>query len=347
MRTMLARHRLLVLLAVLVGAPAALAATGPVTDLFTDDRAQPRATIDPACGTATSESRIAGQSVKASGPATAQTSQELAAEIGATPCVPITSCADGLDNDNDGLVDANDPACQNDRGEYVAATDTEVDQVTSCVRDLHLINVVRRATKVRLTGYAPPELYAGKRITIRSTWNDQIVARPTVSRTGGFAATVDAPRRSRWRSNSTRYQAMGRWSTTRPRYQSSAATDGEEFSLRLKLQRRLVTHQVTRSGRTLTIRGQIERPLARRMQYRKITARMRIDCGGRWLPAKATVRLRPSGRYAATLRLPVTRAGKVTVRLLTHVQAHKHRRVKTVRTFTLPRTVNAPVAQRR
>ena len=61
---------------------------------------------------------------------------EATADITGTPCAPPKQCSDGIDNDGDGLADAQDPGCLSGPGDtYDPNDDSELDFVCSDRRD--------------------------------------------------------------------------------------------------------------------------------------------------------------------------------------------------------------------
>ncbi|MGZ6696849.1 MAG: hypothetical protein ACXVFL_14565 [Solirubrobacteraceae bacterium] len=189
-------------------------------------------------------------------------------------------------------------------------------QLRCTKRKLVLVDVLQRPGYARLYGVADRK-YIGKRVTIRSTWNNRVVARPKVSKNGTFLAKGALPPRS------IRYG-------NRARYQASIA---REKSLRLKLFRRMLITQLTGRNGRVTIKGRVVLPLGRPVQ--KIVIKRRVSCS-KSVTAK-TLRPDSRGRFSVTLSGP-RKSQTATYRLATMVRKNT-RNPKLYPTFTLPRAV--------
>lgn len=189
-------------------------------------------------------------------------------------------------------------------------------QLRCSTRKLVLVDVLERPGYVRLYGVADRK-FIGKRVTIRSTYDNRVVARPKVSRAGTFLAKGPLPPRAIRHTNRARYQA----------------TIAKEKSLRLKLFRRMIVTQLTGKAGKVTIKGRVVLPLGRPVQ--KITIKRRVSCS-KSVTAK-TLRPDSKGRFSVTLAAP-KQAQTATYRLATKVRKNTHNS-KLFPTFTLPRAV--------
>jgi hypothetical protein len=72
---------------------------------------------------------------------------------GPPPAPPPPECANGIDDDRDGLTDAADPRCAGNRG---AEGPVDNPLIACTEREVVLTNVVREEARVRLTGVADP-----------------------------------------------------------------------------------------------------------------------------------------------------------------------------------------------
>jgi hypothetical protein len=189
-------------------------------------------------------------------------------------------------------------------------------QLRCSTRKLVLVDVLERPGYVRLYGVADRK-YIGKRVTIRSTYDNRVVATPKVSRNGTFLAKGKLPPRAIRHTNRARYQA----------------SIAKEKSLRLKLFRRMLVTQLSGKSGTVTIKGRVVLPLGRPVQ--KITIKRRVSCS-KSVTAK-TLRPDSKGRFSVTLAAP-KQAQTATYRLATRVRKNTHN-PKLFPTFTLPRAV--------
>ena len=189
-------------------------------------------------------------------------------------------------------------------------------QLRCTTRKLVLVDVLERPGYVRLYGVADRK-YIGKRVTIRSTYDNRVVATPKVSKAGTFLAKAKLPPRAIRHTNAARYQA----------------SIAKEKSLRLKLFRRMVVTQLTGKAGTVTIKGRVILPLGNPVQ--KIIIERRVSCS-KSVTAK-TLRPDRQGRFSVTLAAPKS-TQTATYRLATKVRKNTHNR-KLFPTFTLPRAV--------
>ena len=105
-------------------------------------------------------------------------------------------------------------------------------------RRIVLIDVLQSKGRVRLFGVADRR-FTGRRVTIRFTATNKIVARPVVRRTGLFTATAPLPRKKIRATNKARY----------------IARIGKEKSFKLKLVRRMLVSSTRVRARKVTITG--------------------------------------------------------------------------------------------
>jgi hypothetical protein len=189
-------------------------------------------------------------------------------------------------------------------------------QLQCTARKLVLIDVLEREGYARLYGAADRK-YIGKRVSVVSSWNGKVVARPIVRRDGTFLAKGKLPPRALRRTNRARYQAR----------------IGKEKSLRLKLFRRMLVTRMTSANGKVTIAGRIVLPLGNPVQ--RITIKRRVSCTKNVV--EKTLRPDAKGRFSVTLGAPPT--GQAAVyRLTTKVRKNTRNR-KLFPTFTLPRAV--------
>jgi hypothetical protein len=184
-------------------------------------------------------------------------------------------------------------------------------------RRLVLIDVLERKGRVHLLG-AADRRFAGRRVTIRFTANNKIVARPRVQTSGLFRATAKLPRR----------KLRG---TNRARYRASIA---KQKSLRLKLRRRMVVSSTRVSGNRVTIAGRVVRPLGAPIQT--LIVKRRVSCG-RYSVIR---RFKPpaSGRFRITVPGPPSSQADA-LRMQARVRKFTSS-PKMYPTFTLPRYVD-------
>jgi hypothetical protein len=197
-----------------------------------------------------------------------------------------------------------------------AATTVAAAQLQCTTRKLALIDVLERKGYARLYGAADRK-YVGKRISVVSSWNGKVVARPKVAHDGTFTAKGKLPPVALRHSNRARYQAQ----------------IGKEKSLRLKLFRRMQVTKMSSSKGKVTITGRVALPLGSPVQT--ITIKRRVSCTKNVVAKK----LHPDsqGRFSVTLGAPPS--GQTAVyRLATKVRKNTHNK-KLFPTFTLPRAV--------
>jgi hypothetical protein len=187
---------------------------------------------------------------------------------------------------------------------------------------LILTDVFSQAGKTRVLGVAPAAA-VGKSVTILSSWNGKPVARTTVRADLSFTATVALPPRSlRFTNRAVYFAKLG------------SARSGA-----LKFARRMYTTSITTSGRSITFRGTVTAPLAKRIE--PVTIRVAASCAS--IAAGTVVaKVSPtrSGAFSATLQLPASlqNAPKVYLQAQTRVRQNRHSK-KTFPTSTLIRGV--------
>ena len=184
-------------------------------------------------------------------------------------------------------------------------------------RRLVLIDVLQRKGRVLLLG-AADRRFAGRRVTIRFTATNKVVARPRVQTSGLFRATAKLPRRKLRATNRARYRA----------------TIAKQKSLRLKLVRRMLVSSTRVRGGRVTIAGRVVRPLGAPVQT--VIVKRRVSCGR----YQVIRRFKPpaSGRFRITVPGPPNSQAAV-FRMQTRVRKFTSNR-KLYPTFTLPRYVD-------
>jgi hypothetical protein len=212
------------------------------------------------------------------------------------------------------VVDATGVSCGS-----LAAAALGLGKGSSCTkRRVTLIDVLQSGNRVKLQGAADPRRFAGRRVSIVSRWDGRTVARPKVSKTGLFDATVALPPGAIRHTNRARYRAA----------------IGGERSLDLKLERRMLVTSVRALGnRRVRVSGHITRPFGSPVQ--EISVTRRISCGN----VRVVARLKPDsrGRFNVTLKGPKT--DRVYVfRFRTKVR-YDALDPRLMRTYTLPRYV--------
>jgi trimeric autotransporter adhesin len=174
-----------------------------------------------------------------------------------------------------------------------------------------LIDVVAQGSHVLLTG-AARQVLAGKKVAIELLSTGKVVATPTVTPAGTFAASVPLPPAKGRGSNRTRYQA----------------SIGSLRSLALKLERRAYMLHTTLTGSHVSIAGRVTG------SFRAGTAvhiTLRVTCAK--YKSVATVKLTSAGTFSATVPAPSGADSQIAVyRATTTVLQDGH----PFATFTLP-----------
>jgi hypothetical protein len=218
------------------------------------------------------------------------------------------ACADGIDNDGDGLADANDPGCVVG-GVYTPQKNSEVNvaPLAQCARGLQLTDVFGRDGRTVLRGVAGPEA-VGKTVAIFATATGKRVATAIVKGDLSFATTAPLPPRAIRNTNGARYQARL----------------GSQRSLKLKFARRMTETVARRLGATgVRISGRVTKPFAD--PRAKIVVRGSPSCQsdysfGRVVVAR-DVNVSASGKWSTTITLPAAlRTDKVYLRAQTRVR---------------------------
>jgi hypothetical protein len=224
----------------------------------------------------------------------------------------VTACADGKDNDGDGKVDREDSGCTI-AGAYLPLKNSEADiaPLAQCARgELRLTDVYGRGGRTVLRGVAGPESVGA---TVAILLSGKRVASARVRGDLSFATTAPLPRKVIRITNAARYQARL----------------GGQRSLRLKFARRLSDTRVRIGGR---IAAPLIRPVA------AVLVRASSSCPGRSFEGQVVasgIRVRPDGRWTATLTLPASLHGaRVFLRAETRVRT-SGRSPKRFRTFSL------------
>lgn len=183
-------------------------------------------------------------------------------------------------------------------------------------RRLVLNDVLEQHGRVALSGTAALDLVGQQ---VRILFADRTaVATATVGAGGVFTTTAPLPAKAVINTNKARYVAVA----------------GTQRSLDLKLQRRLVLAPPRRSGATVTLTGQVTKPLAT-PKPRPVTIAQQTACG-RWTTVKTFTPNR-SGKFTISVPAPAATAAAV-YRLQTAVPKTT-KNPKTYSTFSLPEPV--------
>jgi hypothetical protein len=180
-------------------------------------------------------------------------------------------------------------------------------------RRLVLTDVVRRGSRVRITGVADKR-FVGRFVTLKFEADGTTAGRALVSPDGTFATTAALPARRLRSGNRARYQAVL----------------GREKSLNLKLERRMYVDRLTSQGGRVTVVGRVTRPLATRRQI--ITLTRRVSCTENEVVAR--FRGKADGTFSVTVDAPTGQTAAV-YRLGTKVRKTRTN-PKLFPTFTLP-----------
>ncbi len=204
------------------------------------------------------------------------------------------------------------------RGEAAFTNGTANDLYLACTKlDLLLVDVLPAARgTVWVTGAADLRL---KGQTVDILLDGRRVGTTVVGTTGAFQATVRAPSRTR---------------LAKARYQARA---GAVRSQNLKLERRMVTARLTRSGSTFTLTGQITKPFARRPAT--IGIQRYRSCQRKETLAVKGVRPSANGRFTIRFPVPAASAKALMYRAKTKVATRARGNAATP-TFTLPRAID-------
>jgi hypothetical protein len=187
---------------------------------------------------------------------------------------------------------------------------------------LILTDVYPQGGRTQVLGVAPAAA-VGKSVTIISSWNGKPVAKARVAADLSFKAAVALPPRSLRSTNRATYSAKL----------------GSARSGALKFARRMYTASITAAGRTITFRGTVSAPFAKRIE--PVTIRASASCASIAAGALvAKVSLTRTGAYSATFQLPPSLRNAPTVYLQagTRVRQNTHSK-KTFPTSTLIRGV--------
>lgn len=183
-------------------------------------------------------------------------------------------------------------------------------------RSLVLVDVLERAGRVKLFGFADPAL-AGKKVAIVFNATGRIVARARVSKDGRFDTTAPLPPANIRDTNAARYMA----------------TLGDDESINLKLRRRMVLKSMTSRNGRVTIVGRVLPPLGE--PVKAVTLTRRVSC----TKEKVVTRFKPDsdGRFRVTVRAPKG-VGAAVYRMTTRVRFSAAGSAL-FETYTLPRAV--------
>jgi hypothetical protein len=240
------------------------------------------------------------------------------------PAGAPAACADGADNDGDGLIDAKDPGCVL-AGVYTPQKDSEasIAAIAQCAKGaLQLTDVFGRRGRTLLRGVAGPDA-VGKKVAIFSTWDeDKQVATATVQGDLTFTTTAPLPPRDIRETNAARFQARL----------------GTKRSLNLKFSRRMTETVASRVAATrVKIGGRVTKPLA--VPRATVLVRAARSCQSeqrfRGVVVARGVKVASSGTWSASITLPkALRGEKVYLRAQTRVR-QTTRSARTFATYTL------------
>jgi hypothetical protein len=184
-------------------------------------------------------------------------------------------------------------------------------------RRIVLIDTFIRGHRTFLEGVAARR-FQGRRVRIRSGWDNRTVARPRVGRDGTFRALAKLPPASVRFTNDARYRA----------------SIGREKSLDLKLTRRMVVRRMFARDGEVTIAGRVVRPLGSPVQTVVVTRR--VSCAKR----EVVKRFKPRSDGSFRVSLPAPGDGfAAAYRMATRVRKFADN-PKLYPTFTLPRYVD-------
>ncbi|HUS22444.1 MAG TPA: hypothetical protein VMZ66_10585 [Aeromicrobium sp.] len=183
-------------------------------------------------------------------------------------------------------------------------------------RSLVLVDVLERAGRVKLFGFADPA-QAGKKVAIVFNATGRTVAHARVGKDGRFDTTAPLPPAGLRDSNAARYMA----------------TFGRDESINLKLRRRMVLDSMTSRNGRVTIAGRVLPPFGE--PVRTITLTRRVSC----TEEKVVTRFKPDsdGRFRVTVRAPKG-VGAAVYRMTTKVRFSAAGSAL-FETYTLPRSV--------
>lgn len=205
-----------------------------------------------------------------------------------------------------------------DCAEPVTDPQTPTGATLGCsTRSLVLVDVLERAGRVKLFGFADPA-QAGKKVAIVFNATGRIVAHARINKDGRFDTTAPLPPASIRDTNAARYMA----------------TLGDDESINLKLRRRMVLTSMTSSNGRVTIAGRVVRPLS--SPLRSITLTRRVSC----TKEKVVTRFKPrsDGTFRVTVRAPKG-VGTAVYRMTTLVPSSATG-TGLFETYTLPRAVD-------
>lgn len=159
-----------------------------------------------------------------------------------TPLPPVSpsatpQCGDGVDNDNDGAIDRQDPGCLSATSDVFSRADTNegdenLRQLTLCGQsNVKLVRADAKGSRVLLSGFVGTR-FAGGSVAIRVTIGGKSKGLASVkpSADGRFNATVKGP---------------GKRAFTKARYQAVVAGSG---STKLKLPQSLTSKSLRKRG---------------------------------------------------------------------------------------------------
>jgi hypothetical protein len=184
-------------------------------------------------------------------------------------------------------------------------------------RRIVLIDTFIRGHRTFLEGVAARR-FQGRRVRIRSGWDNRTVARPRVRRDGTFRALAALPPQHLRFTNDARYRA----------------SVGREKSLDLKLTRRMIVRRMFARGGNVIIAGRVVPPLGQPLQT--VVVKRRVSC--RKTEIVKRFKPRPDGSFRVSLPAPAE-GHAAAYRMSTRVRKFADN-PKLYPTFTLPRYVD-------
>jgi hypothetical protein len=183
---------------------------------------------------------------------------------------------------------------------------------------LALIDVYQKAGRVKVLGVADRK-FAGQSADIVFEGTGRVVGKAKIAKDGKFDTSLPLPPRSMRSGNDARYMAVL----------------GNERSMNLKLERRMIVDEmVAREGKVL-ISGQVTGLMAKGKD-RQITVTRRVSCTK--MEKVGTFTPESDGTFSISFEAP-TDAKTAVYRLSTEVRKTRSN-PKTFPTYTLPRAVN-------
>lgn len=174
-------------------------------------------------------------------------------------------------------------SCTDRAGNVTTATVTvhHPDPLPACARDVAITDVTRTGARTRLRGIARSQ-YIGKKVKIQyQPSGKKTIATPKVKADGSWSVVVNRPKKPAWTSNSARYRAILRSTST----------------AWIKLSRRMGATAVTDNGNgTLRVSGSVSLPIAKGQPVRV----ERSDACGRYRQI-GTLKMKSKGTFGGNV----------------------------------------------